>query len=136
MSSSISVTSGKKISSSSYSNNGIKWNTLIHNGVCFPPKYQLKALDFKINGETFLLNGEQEELIYSWAKKKDTHYIDDPIFQRNFLVDLKKLLPGDMASTLTDVGQIDFSKFFVFVDTEKRERGKGKGKVKEFNTRE
>ena len=136
MSSSISVTSDKKISSSSSSNNGIKWNTLIHNGVCFPPEYQLKALDFKINGETFLLNGEQEEPHLLLGKKEDTHYIDVSIFQRNFLVDLKKLLPGDMASTLTNIGQIDFSKFFAFVDTEKREKGKGKGKVKEFNTRE
>jgi DNA topoisomerase-1 len=130
MSSSISVTSGKKITPSSYSNNGVKWNTLIHNGVCFPPEYHLKSLDFRINGEAFLLNGEQEELIYSWAKKKDTHYIDDPIFQRNFLADFKKLLPGEMASTLTSIEQIDFSKFFVFVDKEKREKEREKERLK------
>ena len=93
MYSSISVSSGESLPASNYGNNEIKWNTLIHNGVCFPPEYEFKSLNFKINGESFILNKEQEEFIYSWAKKKDTHYIEDPVFQRNFLNDFKKLLP-------------------------------------------
>ena len=32
-----------------------------------------------------LKNQQQEELVYFWAKKKDTHYVRDPIFQSNFL---------------------------------------------------
>ncbi len=81
MYSSISVSPDDNLSASK-NNNGIKWNTLSHNGVCFPPEYELKALDFKINGEIFLLNREQEELIYSWAKKKDTHYIQRSNFSK------------------------------------------------------
>ena len=98
----------------------------IHNGVCFPPEYELKALNFKINGETFLLNREQEELIYSWAKKKDTHYIENPVFQKNFLNDFKKITSRAISSTLTTIEQIDFSEFFVFVDKEKKEKEKEK----------
>jgi DNA topoisomerase I len=129
MYSSISVSPDENLSASK-NNNGIKWNTLSHNGVCFPPEYELKALDFKINGEIFLLNREQEELIYSWAKKKDTHYIEDPIFQKNFLNDFKKLIHEKYASTLTTIDQIDFSQFFAFVDKEKREKEKLKEKLK------
>jgi DNA topoisomerase I len=130
MYSSISVPSDDTFSSSDYNNNEVKWNTLIHNGVCFPTEYELKALNFKINGETFLLNREQEELIYSWARKKDTHYIEDPIFQKNFLSDFKKLLPEKFSSSLTSIEQIDFKEFFILVDKEKKEKEKEKEKLK------
>ncbi len=130
MYSSISVSSNDNLDSSNYNNNEIKWNTLVHNGVCFPPEYELKALNFKINGETFLLNREQEELIYSWAKKKDTHYIEDPVFQKNFLYDLKKILPEQSSSILTSIEQIDFREFFIFVDKEEKEKEKEKEKLK------
>ncbi|MDQ6723838.1 MAG: hypothetical protein M3Z01_06185, partial [Thermoproteota archaeon] len=138
MSSSISISSGeKKLSTSTnYDSNAIKWNTLIHNGVCFPPEYQSKSLNFKINGETFLLNKEQEEIIYSWAKKKDTHYIEDSIFQKNFLSDFKKLLPNNYSTTLTTIDQIDFSEFFIFVDKEKKEKEKEKEKLRNLTTEE
>ena len=126
MYSSISVPSDDTLSSSDYNNNEVKWNTLIHNGVCFPTEYELKALNFKINGETFLLNREQEELIYSWARKKDTHYIEDPIFQKNFLSDFKKLLPEKFSSSLTSIEQIDFKEFFILVDKEKKKKKKKK----------
>ncbi len=96
----------------------------------FSTEYELKALNFKINGETFLLNREQEELIYSWARKKDTHYIEDPIFQKNFLSDFKKLLPGKFSSSLTSIEQIDFKEFFILVDKEKKEKEKEKEKLK------
>ena len=67
-----------------------KWKTLEHNGVAFPPNHILKGLSIKINNEILALNDEQEEIVYAWAKKKDTHYINDAIFQNNFLNDLKK----------------------------------------------
>jgi len=130
MYSSISVSSDQKLTSSKYGNNEIKWNTLIHNGVCFPPEYELKSLNFKIKGELFILNKEQEELIYSWAKKKDTHYIQDPVFQKNFLHDLKKLLPQNISSSIDSIEEVDFSDFFRYVDKEKNEKEKEKERIK------
>jgi len=94
MYSSISVSSDDNYNTSDNGNSEIKWNTLVHNGVCFPPEYEMKNLKFKINGETFVLNKQQEEMIYSWAKKKDTHYVLDPVFQENFLNDFKKITSG------------------------------------------
>ncbi|MFZ0566532.1 MAG: DNA topoisomerase I, partial [Nitrososphaeraceae archaeon] len=67
--------------------------TLEHRGVAFPPEHHLRGISISIVGEKFSLNQEQEELVYAWAKKKETHYVRDPVFQSNFLVDLKKLLP-------------------------------------------
>ncbi len=130
MYSSISVSSDDNSNTSNYRNNEIKWNTLVHNGVCFPPEYELKNLNFKINGESFLLNKQQEELIYSWAKKKDTHYVLDPVFQKNFLNDFKKLLPDYHSKSLTSIEQMDISEYFLLVDKEKKEKEKEKEKLK------
>src|ERR687897_1901570 len=95
-----------------------KWTTLEHRGVAFPPNYQIRGLKISIAGEKHPLSHEQEELVYSWSKKKDTHYIKDPVFQANFLSDFKKLLPERFQniSRLTD---IDFSEAFSLIDQEK-----------------
>ena len=130
MYSSISVSSDDNSNTSNYRNNEIKWNTLVHNGVCFPPEYEMKNLNFKINGESFLLNKQQEELIYSWAKKKDTHYVLDPVFQKNFLNDFKKLLPNHHSKSLTSIEQMDISEYFLLVDKEKKEKEKEKENLK------
>ena len=94
-----------------------KWKTLEHNGVAFPPSHILKGLSIKINNERLALNNEQEEIVYEWAKKKDTHYIEDAIFQNNFLSDLKKILPIRFQNT-NNIHEIDFSEAFSLVDEE------------------
>ena len=94
-----------------------KWKTLEHNGVAFPANHILKGISIKINNERLDLNTEQEEIVYAWAKKKDTHYIKDTLFQHNFLNDFKKILPSKFQNT-NDINQIDFSEAFNLVDTE------------------
>ncbi len=69
----------------------LKWNNLEHKGVAFPPVYQPRGISIRVNGERLTLTPDLEERIYAWAKKKDTHYIHDEVFQSNFLSDLKKL---------------------------------------------
>src|ERR687896_214916 len=94
-----------------------KWSTLEHRGVAFPPEYQSRGIGIIIRGERFILNRDQEELIYAWAKKKNTHYIQDPIFQSNFLNDLSVLLP-DKFRSIDFINDIDFSEAFRLVDHE------------------
>ena len=94
-----------------------KWKTLEHNGVAFPPNHIVKGLSIKINNEILALNNEQEEIVYAWAKKKETHYINDAIFQNNFLNDLKKILPNRFHN-ITNINEIDFSEAFRLVDEE------------------
>jgi DNA topoisomerase I len=95
----------------------VKWSTLEHRGVAFPPEYQSRDIGIVIRGERFILNRDQEELIYAWAKKKNTHYIQDPIFQSNFLIDLRALLPEKFRS-IDFINDIDFSEAFRLVDHE------------------
>jgi DNA topoisomerase-1 len=95
-----------------------KWQTLEHRGVAFPPEYQSRGIIVTIRNERLALNRDQEELIYAWAKKKDTHYVQDPVFQQNFMGDLKKFLPEKYRNiTIKD---IDFSMANKLADDEKR----------------
>jgi DNA topoisomerase I len=95
----------------------VKWTTLEHKGVAFPPEYQSRGIGIIFRGERFILNHDQEELIYAWAKKKNTHYIQDPIFQSNFLIDLRALLPEKFRN-IDFIKDIDFSEAFRLVDHE------------------
>ena len=95
-----------------------KWQTLEHRGVAFPPEYQPRGIVVTIRGEKLALNRDQEELIYAWAKKKDTHYVQDPVFQQNFMGDLKKFLPEKFKNI--SIKDIDFSTANKLADEEKQ----------------
>ena len=117
--SSISIASDDRYDQNRGNNGTQKWITLHHNGVCFPPDYVVKNLPFKIDEQSYALDKDQEELIFAWTKKKDTHYVQDPVFQKNFLTDFKRLLPMDIQSNLNEIGQLDISAFIAYVDNEK-----------------
>jgi DNA topoisomerase-1 len=110
----------------------LKWKTLEHNGVAFPPDHILKGLSIKINNERIALNHEQEEIVYAWAKKKDTHYIKDAIFQNNFLKDFKKILPNRFQNT-NNIDEIDFSEAFTLVDDELKLKIREKDKIQNLS---
>ena len=95
----------------------MKWKTLQHNGILFPPAYEKQGIELKIKGEMISLNLDQEEMVYQWAKKKDTPYAQDKIFQKNFTDDFSKTLPSKYNKISYD--DIDFSHAFMLVDKEK-----------------
>lgn len=95
----------------------MKWKTLQHNGIAFPPPFESKGITIKIKGEKVPLSLDAEEMVYQWAKKKDTPYVQDKIFQKNFVLDFVKILTSKFKNiTITD---IDFSEAFKVVDREK-----------------
>ena len=105
----------------------MKWKTLQHNGILFPPDFESKEIKIKINGENVVLNLLQEEMIYQWSKKKDApkpgvteKYIEDPIFQKNFVSDFSKAFNGKFKSL--QYVDIDFSIPYKLVDKEKEEK--------------
>jgi len=106
-----------------------KWTELEHKGVAFPPDYVQRGINIKILGEIFFLNREQEELIYAWAKKKDTHYVKDPVFQSNFLSDFKKLIP-DRIKSIQKIDDLDMTEAFNLVDKELRIKEAEKIRIK------
>ena len=105
-----------------------KWQTLEHKGVAFPPEYQPRGITITVRGEKLALNPDQEEIVYSWAKKKDTHYVQDPIFQENFLSDLQKLLLKSDNNIM--IKDIDFSMAYELADEEREMKEQEKEKYK------
>ena len=95
----------------------MKWKTLQHNGILFPPAYEAQGIKIKIMGEKVELNLDQEEMVYQWAKKKDTPYAQDKIFQKNFTADFAKTLDSKFKKISYE--DIDFSNAYKLVDKEK-----------------
>jgi DNA topoisomerase-1 len=106
-----------------------KWQTLEHKGVAFPPEYQPRGITITIRGEKLALNRDQEEIVYSWAKKKDTHYVQDPIFQENFLRDLQKLLLKSDNNNIM-IKDIDFSMAYELAAEEREMKEQEKERYK------
>ena len=94
-----------------------KWKTLQHNGILFPPAYEAQGIKIKIIGELVTLTIDQEEMVYQWAKKKDTPYAQDKVFQKNFTADLVKTL--DTKFKKISYEDIDFLDAYTVVDKEK-----------------
>ena len=95
----------------------MKWKTLQHNGILFPPLFESLGIKLKIKGENFPLDLNQEEMVYQWAKKKDTAYAQDKVFQKNFTLDFAKTLPDNFKKISYE--DLDFSDAYKFVDKEK-----------------
>ena len=95
----------------------MKWKKLEHNGILFPPDFETKKIKIKIKGENVDLDINQEEMVYQWAKKKDTPYVQDKVFQRNVLADFAKTF-GSKYKKL-ELEDVDFKNAFKVVDKEK-----------------
>ncbi len=95
----------------------MKWKTLQHNGILFPPAYEAQGIKIKIKGDTVNLDVNQEEMVYQWAKKKDTPYAQDKVFQKNFTADFAKTLDSKFKKIAYE--DIDFSDAYKIVDKEK-----------------
>lgn len=112
------------------SKNGMKkWHTLQHNGIAFPPDYRARGISIGICGEKYALTAVQEELVYAWAKKKDTHYVSDPLFESNFLIDLRSLLPSRFES-IRKISEIDLTNAYDLVDEENKLKELEKERIK------
>jgi len=105
----------------------MKWKTLQHNGILFPPDFESKGIKIKIRGENVPLDLLQEEMVYQWSKKKDApkpgvaeKYIEDPTFQKNFVSDFSKAFNGKFKNL--QYADIDFSMPYKLVDKEKEEK--------------
>jgi DNA topoisomerase I len=61
-----------------------------HQGVTFPPEYEPRGLAIRIKNNILNLEPLQEEMLMAWAKKIGTPYVEDPVFQENFLASLRE----------------------------------------------
>jgi DNA topoisomerase-1 len=96
------------------------WTSLSHNGVAIPDQYEPEGLSVKVRGREVKLSPLAEEMAYHLAKKKDTQYIQDPVFRSNFMQDFTAQLPDWCRGASYE--EVDFSQLFDKVDREKREK--------------
>ena len=94
----------------------MKWKTLRHNGILFPPEYEPQGIKFKIKDREVKLTPLQEEMVYQWAKKKDTPYVQDAVFRRNFVADFAATFKPKIRFSYKS---LDFSDAYRIVDLEK-----------------
>ncbi|HYR04344.1 MAG TPA: DNA topoisomerase I [Nitrososphaerales archaeon] len=97
------------------------WRTLTHKGIAFPDPYVPRGLSVRVLGQELKLSPIAEEMAYQFAKKKDTPYVQDPVFVANFMKYFVKELPpsGPKQAKFQD---FDFSQFYRLVDEEKKDK--------------
>ena len=81
----------------------LRWHSLEHNGVLFPPMYEPHNVKIKYKGEPIDLTPEQEEVATFWAQLIDSEIAQKEIAKKNFLFEFKKVLPEQyQSSSLSD----------------------------------
>jgi len=93
------------------------WKTFRHNGIAFPDPHVPTGLSVKYMGQELELSPLADEMAYHFAKKKDTPYVQDPVFRQNFMKHFVKELPPPANKAKFE--DIDFSQFYRRVDQEK-----------------
>jgi len=90
----------------------------VHNGVAFPPEYEPKGIKVGLRGEWVVPSPTVEEMLYAWAKKKDTPYVKDEVFQKNFLESLRPHLPPSYHDIT--LSEVDLSEYYNEIEKEKK----------------
>lgn len=96
-----------------------KWTTLRHNGPYFPKPYESHNKDIYLNGSKVSLPLIAEEYLTMYARYLDTDYVKKNRFNKNFLSDLKKVLPKSIKVNSMD--EFDLSQVKKYLD-DKKER--------------
>ncbi|KAL4802672.1 hypothetical protein BDV18DRAFT_146287 [Aspergillus unguis] len=111
----------------------IKWKTLEHNGVVFPPPYEPlpKNVKLKYDGIPVDLHPEAEEVAgFFGGMLNSTHNVENPTFQKNFFSDFKDILKKtggakDQKGNKVDIKEFakcDFQPIFNYYDTQRQEK--------------
>ncbi|TKA65205.1 hypothetical protein B0A55_09006, partial [Friedmanniomyces simplex] len=108
----------------------IKWNTLEHNGVVFPPEYEPlpKSVKMLYDGTPVTMKPDAEEIAYAFGSMlNSTHNVENPTFRKNFFTDFKEMLDKtghakDKDGNTIKIKQLekcDFQPIFDHVDAER-----------------
>ena len=111
----------------------IKWDTLQHNGVVFPPEYEPLPKNVKLlyDGTPLTLSVDAEEIAgFFGAMLNSTHNVENPTFQKNFFSDFTdevkktggaKDKDGNKVA-IKDFSKLDFKQIFNYYDGKSTER--------------
>ncbi|KAA8499802.1 DNA topoisomerase 1 beta [Porphyridium purpureum] len=90
----------------------IKWQSLVHKGVCFPPPYEPHRKPLLYKGERCMLEPEAEEIATFYATKIGTTHVQNEKFNENFFDDFRACLvsiKSQYASRIKKFVLCDFS---------------------------
>lgn len=111
----------------------IKWKTLEHNGVVFPPPYEPlpKRVKMKYDGVPVTLHPDAEEVAgFFGSMLNSTHNVENPTFQKNFFKDFTEILKktggakdkeGNSVS-IKEFAKCDFKPIFEYYDAKREEK--------------
>ncbi|KAI0515295.1 eukaryotic DNA topoisomerase I [Xylaria bambusicola] len=94
--------------------NSVKWQTLEHNGVLFPPEYEPLPKNVKLvyDGTPVNLHIEAEEVAgFFGAMLNSTHNVENPVFQKNFFNDFKDVLKRTGGAKDRQGNKVDIKEF-------------------------
>ncbi|EIN11929.1 hypothetical protein PUNSTDRAFT_62929 [Punctularia strigosozonata HHB-11173 SS5] len=109
----------------------IKWKTLEHNGVLFPPPYEPLPthVKMKYNGEppgnVVNLPPESEEVAQFYAALIESDHAQDAVFNKNFFRDWKAVLkehPPLDGTNITDMKLCDFRPIYEYLEEERAKK--------------
>jgi DNA topoisomerase-1 len=101
----------------------IKWTTLEHNGVLFPPVYEPHGIKMRYDGNDLSLSPEGEEVATFYAACLGTDWVENPTFRKNFFVDfLAVLKDSDPGCPVKEFDKCDFSPILQHLEAEKERK--------------
>ncbi|OLY78180.1 DNA topoisomerase 1 [Smittium mucronatum] len=103
--------------------NSIKWNTLQHQGVLFPPEYVPHGRPILYEGKPVYLEPEIEELVGFYAALLGSDHANNPVFQNNFFNDLLTLIKSSNRSyPIKEFSKCDFTPMFEYFQSLKESK--------------
>lgn len=111
----------------------IKWTTLQHNGVVFPPEYEPlpKNVKLRYDGVPVALHQDAEEVAgFFGAMLNSTHNVENPTFQKNFFTDFTDILKKTGGAkdkdgnkiAIKDFSKLDFNNIFEYYHAKSEEK--------------
>jgi DNA topoisomerase-1 len=94
-----------------------KWETLEHNGVLFPPKYQPTGIKILYKGEPIALNSYQEEISSYWAGILDNDISTKDMCKKNFFHEFRAAMGKEYEHSKFD--DFDFTPLKEYINKQK-----------------
>ncbi|OMJ24126.1 DNA topoisomerase 1 [Smittium culicis] len=101
----------------------IKWNTLEHQGVLFPPDYVPHGKPILYEGKPVYFEPEIEELVGFFAALLETDHAKNKVFQKNFFKDLLALMKKSKKILKDEKQKIDDFYGYCYLDGRKEKVG-------------
>ncbi|KAL6453996.1 TOP1 DNA topoisomerase 1 [Candida maltosa Xu316] len=105
---------------------GIKWQSLEHNGVIFPPEYEPLPSHIKLyyDGKPVDLPKEAEEVAGFYGAMLETDHAKNPVFQKNFFNDFLEVLKeaGGCGVKIKSFEKMDFTKMYAYFEKLREEK--------------